>query len=299
MAYNKTVWINGAAPALNADNLNKIENALEAQDEDISSLKSDFANIDGFTLEIKSALMDVVEHIGAWSDGNAQTYIQNLRDALYPSEPPTELVSISAVFTQGDHTIYNTDALGTLKQYLVVTAHYDDSSTAIVASADYTLSGTLTERASTITVSYGGYTDSFVVTVTAASSGEVELQDIYTDLGITQANVYEGADATSTKLCTYYTTSMFGFVSDETFSTDTVVNIKASATNLTGRHIFAGSASDFTSTTLDAFYGADLGAISSMGNGVSFTVKAGNKLVIICNFQRNTDYSLTVSAERS
>ena len=30
MAYEKTVWVNGQAPALNAEHLNKIENELEA-----------------------------------------------------------------------------------------------------------------------------------------------------------------------------------------------------------------------------------------------------------------------------
>lgn len=75
------------------------------------------------------------------------------------------LTSISAVFTQGDNAIYDTDSLDTLKQYLVVTAAYDDGSTATVASADYTLSGTLTEGTSTITVSYGGKTDTFTVAV--------------------------------------------------------------------------------------------------------------------------------------
>ena len=33
MAYEKTVWVNGQAPALNAEHLNKIENELEALDQ--------------------------------------------------------------------------------------------------------------------------------------------------------------------------------------------------------------------------------------------------------------------------
>lgn len=59
--------------------------------------------------------------------------------------------------------IYDTDSLNTLKQYLTVTATYADTTTAIVTN--YTLSGTLTEGTSTITVSYGGKTDTFNVTV--------------------------------------------------------------------------------------------------------------------------------------
>lgn len=74
------------------------------------------------------------------------------------------VTSISAVFTQGSAIIYDTDSLNTLRQYLTVTATYADSTTATVS--DYTLSGTLTAGTSTITVSYGGKTSTFTVTVT-------------------------------------------------------------------------------------------------------------------------------------
>lgn len=60
--------------------------------------------------------------------------------------------------------IYDTDSLDTLRQYLTVTATYSDSTTATVT--DYTLSGTLTAGTSTITVGYGGKTDTFNVAVT-------------------------------------------------------------------------------------------------------------------------------------
>ena len=78
------------------------------------------------------------------------------------------LSSISAVFTQGTHTVYSDDTLDSLKPYLVVTATYSDSSTAVVPDSDYTLSGTLTVGTSTITVTYGEETDTFTVTVTQA-----------------------------------------------------------------------------------------------------------------------------------
>lgn len=76
--------------------------------------------------------------------------------------------SISAVFTQGQAVIYSTDSLDVLKQYLVVTAAYSDSSTGVVSAEDYTLSGTLTEGTSTITVIYGGESDTFSVTVSGS-----------------------------------------------------------------------------------------------------------------------------------
>ena len=83
-----------------------------------------------------------------------------------------ELVSISAVYTQSG-TVYDTDSLDSLKSDLVVTATYSDSSTATVPSADYTLSGTLTEGTSVITATYEGKTATFSVTVT----GTVKLTD--------------------------------------------------------------------------------------------------------------------------
>ncbi len=161
MAYNKTVWVNGEEPAINAENLNKIEDALAAHDTDISDLKSEIAQGSGLTNDIKSALMNVVEHIGAWTDGNAQVYVENLRGALYP---PANLVSISAVYTQGSKTVYDTDSLDSLKSDLVVTANYDNGTSEAVSS--YTLSGSLTRGTSTITATYGGKTATFTVEVT-------------------------------------------------------------------------------------------------------------------------------------
>lgn len=78
-----------------------------------------------------------------------------------------ELSYISAVYTQSG-TVYDTDTLDSLKSDLVVTAHYSDSTTSTVASADYTLSGTLAEGTSAITVTYQGMTTTFNVTVSVA-----------------------------------------------------------------------------------------------------------------------------------
>lgn len=74
-----------------------------------------------------------------------------------------ELVSISAVYTQSG-TVYDTDTLDSLKSDLVVTGIYDDSSTATITN--YVLSGTLAKGTQTITVTYGGKTDTFTVNVT-------------------------------------------------------------------------------------------------------------------------------------
>ena len=73
------------------------------------------------------------------------------------------LSSISAVYTQSG-TVYDTDTLDSLKTDLVVTATYSDQTTETVT--DYVLSGTLTVGTSTITVTYGGKTTTFTVTIT-------------------------------------------------------------------------------------------------------------------------------------
>ena len=136
----------------------------------LSELKEDLTDIEeqisggmGVSEALKAALLQLATKV-AYIDQNGQDYYDDLYDALYPSAPPATLVSISAEYTQSG-TVYDTDSLDSLKSDLVVTALYDDQTTAI--ATDYTLSGTLAEGISTITVSYGGTTPTFSVTVTA------------------------------------------------------------------------------------------------------------------------------------
>lgn len=110
---------------------------------------------------IKQALLACFQKV-AWVDANGQTYY----DALYDALMNKEVLSIAAVFTQGSATIYDTDSLDDLKQYLTVTASYDDGTTGEVTA--YELSGTLTEGTSTITVTYDEKTTAFDVVVTAS-----------------------------------------------------------------------------------------------------------------------------------
>lgn len=72
------------------------------------------------------------------------------------------VTSIDALFTQGTATITTNNSLDDLRQYLVVTANYNNGTTSTVTN--YTLSGTLEEGTSTITVTYEGKTDTFTVT---------------------------------------------------------------------------------------------------------------------------------------
>lgn len=120
----------------------------------------------GLSNEAKQALLDCFEHV-AWVDEHGQDYVDALQVALYP---PADLVGISAVYTQSG-TVYDTDSLDDLKDDLVVTAHYSDSTTETVTT--YTLSGTLVEGTSTITVAYGGKTTTFTVTVNHQATSDM------------------------------------------------------------------------------------------------------------------------------
>lgn len=142
-------------------------------DTELSELKSQISSKSGLSEEIKTTLMAVVEHIGAWTDGNGRTYVENFRSALFP---PANLTRITAVYTQGG-TVYDTDSLDSLKENLVVTAYYDDESSEVVSA--YVLSGTLTEGTSTITVTYGGKSATFDVTVTHYEQWDINWS--YTD----------------------------------------------------------------------------------------------------------------------
>lgn len=116
---------------------------------------------EGMTPAVKSALLQLMEHV-AYTDEHGQEYYDALVAALNGGSTP-DLESISAVFNQGSAFIYDTDNLDTLKQYLTVTANYSDGTTETVNN--YALSGTLSEGTSPITVSYGGKTTTFNVTV--------------------------------------------------------------------------------------------------------------------------------------
>ena len=107
---------------------------------------------------VKSALLQIAEKV-AYVDDQGQDYY----DALDAALNAKALLSITAVYTQSG-TVYDTDSLNSLKADLVVTAYYDDGTTADVTSASV-LSGTLTEGISTITVTYEGKTATFNVTV--------------------------------------------------------------------------------------------------------------------------------------
>lgn len=146
--------INQITVALN-NALSDINDAKEEAIEEISQSGG------GITEAVKQALLNCFAHV-AWIDDQGQTYYDALEEALYP---PANLVSISAVYTQSG-TVYDNQTLDSLRSDLVVTALWDNQTTTTVT--DYTLSGTLTEGTSTITVLYGDKSTTFDVTVTHA-----------------------------------------------------------------------------------------------------------------------------------
>lgn len=153
MALIKVIYVDGET-VITAENLNDIQDAIIALEN---------APAQGLTEDMKQALLQIARKV-AYIDDQGQTYYDDLYDAFYP---PKTVVLITAVFEQGSTVIYDDTALDDLKQYLTVTAKYDDNTTAILADSAYTLSGLLEAGTSTVTVAYNGLTTTFTVNVTA------------------------------------------------------------------------------------------------------------------------------------
>lgn len=181
--------------------LNELENAavdvdtslsIHGKAADAGAVGDAIVGVRGIAAGFKAALLACFQKV-AWIDQNGQTYYDALHDTLYPAP-----VSIAAVFTQGDTVIWDTDTLNDLKQHLVVTATYGDSSTAQIF--DYTLSGILTAGTNTITVSYMEKTATFSVEVT---HNPAYLTSVYTQT----STVYEDDSVSNLKpdlVVTYY-----------------------------------------------------------------------------------------------
>jgi len=108
---------------------------------------------------IRSSLISFFQNV-AMTTPNGQSLYQAVYNALYD----VAVESIEAVFTQSDNLVFTCDSLDDLKQYLTVTAHFEDDTE--IEVSDYTLSGTLTAGTSTITVTYQDKTATFTVHVT-------------------------------------------------------------------------------------------------------------------------------------
>ena len=128
--------------------------------DEITDLKSAIAHAEGVPINVKRAMDSLFSHMVTNDyDGSSEYAL------IHAWASAINVESIAAVYTQSG-TVYDTDSLNSLKANLVVTAYYDDDTTATVS--DYTLSGTLTVGTSTITVTYEGKTTTFTVTVTSS-----------------------------------------------------------------------------------------------------------------------------------
>lgn len=113
----------------------------------------------GLSDSAKVALLNCFSHV-VWVDNHGQTYYDALEAALYGRAYPR----ITAVFNPGLNVIYTDYSLNTLKQYLTVTYYETEQSTGtVVSSANYTLSGVLSEGDNTIQVFYNTYMTAFSV----------------------------------------------------------------------------------------------------------------------------------------
>ena len=126
--------------------------------DEISELKSQIALNSGIPRAVKLALDNLLQNVAFKND----TDYSSDKSVVHAWATSINLVSISAVYTQSG-TVYDTDSLDGLKSDLVVTASYDDGTSATVSG--YTLSGALEIGTSTITVTYEGKTATFSVIV--------------------------------------------------------------------------------------------------------------------------------------
>lgn len=223
----------------------------------------------GLTDDVKQALLDCFEHV-AWIDEHGQDYYDALETAL---NPPTNLLGITAVFNSGGATIYNTATLNDLKQYLTVTAMYDDGTSVVVTN--YTLSGTVETGQCDFIVTYGGKTASFRVnvvewltsiTATYTQSGTVTVNDSLNSLKSDLVVHAYFADTTSEVINDY---TLSGALEVGT-STITVTYLSKTATF----NVTVSSASYVTSGLISRWDGID-----NTSNGHDGTVTTWEDLV--------------------
>ncbi len=124
---------------------------------------------------------------------------------------PTGIV---AMYAQGEDIVYETASLDDLKNSLLVKQTFSDGTEATVT--EYTLSGALTVGESAITVTYGNYTATFTVDVTAVEIVSIAAE--YTQNG----EVYKSAALDSLKsglvVTATYNNNETGVITDYTLS---------------------------------------------------------------------------------
>ena len=140
--------------------------------QEISDLKSQIAQFEAIPWAVKQAMDTLFQNVAFKND---DIYTDELA-TFHAWASAINVTSISAVYTQSG-TIYDDDTLDDLKSDLVVTASYDNGTSATISG--YTLSGTLEIGTSTITVTYEGKTATFTVTVSDSRRVPTEYTWLY------------------------------------------------------------------------------------------------------------------------
>ena len=158
---SKAVRYDSAQSSLTDGQKEQARNNIEAASaDDVNDLKSALSNIEpGLSAEAKVALMGLLRCLSAF-DSDAQTYYEDLYNALYPDLYP----KITAVYSPGSHVVWDTDSLDSLKPYLTVVYFETEGSEGTVVS-NYTLTGSLTTDESTVHVEYNNLSSFFTVQV--------------------------------------------------------------------------------------------------------------------------------------
>ena len=200
------------------------------------------------------------------------------------------LTSITADYQQSG-TVYDTASLDSLKSDLTVTATYSDSSTATVT--EYTLSGTLTAGTSTVTVSYGGKTTTFNVTVTAAPTLS-SISAVYTQSG----TVYD-TDTLDSLKSDLVVTAIYSDSSTETVTTYTLSGTLAVGTS-TITVAYGGKTTTFNVTVTEVpitpvLYRQSVESGGTTGWYAKFYTASANYFGFWAEVKPNTDYLVTVT----
>ena len=152
--------------------------------------------------------IDVIPTIsGGLTDSQKELLITILRNSIYSTNQSSNIDDledtflhtvdhISAVLDLGGNTIYSDDTLDTLRQYLTVSATYDDGTTQVING--YLLYGTLTVGSSTIQIIYRDAYTTIIVPVSQAvvrhtiTNNLTGVTNSNTDTTIAEGNTYTG-----------------------------------------------------------------------------------------------------------
>ena len=147
-------FVQGSNVVFNTSSLDSLKGMLTVYKIYIDDTESTTAN---YTL--RGNLLTGTSTITVSCEGFTDTF-----NVVVTERPVATVTNITAVYTQGNKVIKPSTPLNDLKQDLVVTATYADSTTANVS--DYEITGTLTANTtSTMTVTYEGFTATFNVVV--------------------------------------------------------------------------------------------------------------------------------------